>query len=1012
MLYDDDVVSNQPSNDHIKIRKKPTDTSVPYTLGSFNLSGRLTLFLLDARTIITIPIQLLIGLFNLLVYFLTLLYPVIFYLIIIWFFWYLLVIYWPFVMQVVLYLFIPILNVFIILFNVFFLIATIILSILIYLWNIICPFIGMILRFIVDLVLTILTDVFNIIGSINWEPIFSAIMNIVMVLVDIMMQILTVLIKVGPDILAALANVISFIIEVILTAIKIILPIVVWIIKLLFAILEPILKLIAIFFGGVASVVSKTSMGRHLLSLTDSMPDMDYADISDPNLKFFENMGYPSPHGTKEEPYEKFIKDALGINQQKDDYIYNLYSRYKRASGKEYIAVNAPASNMWSNNKTFSDFSASESGRRILQSWGKTRSSGGLVFVDEDSYGRDDGGGEGESVKAPRDSGMDDAAHTVAHTLYTGAKKISPSNMHLSNEISKMVLAETQKKDNLAMKSIIQEFSDKYMHLHPKFEDTLASVRYGAPPEHPRDMYTRFHEERQKADALFMSTGRKLMGVDENNWETMRSKYMHQKKIEDAQALYAQETAYKNYHMDRMKVATVVYNAASRSMKKTFTEDITPQILIEHWDSIIEHLGYKNFWHIRDEFVQNYGDAAGFLTSFTNVSQIPIFRYFKSRDPTIIESPYYHDWVDEQRKLIQARHHAEMNGMHGGRKMLAVTEQNEDRDVTGNRDSKESFGFFAILSKGNCKSTPKNILCIPEIPPDFRLWIPLIELTKSQEDALLRNVMLCTPWRLTWCVICWDRYVNAFYEVLFLFSTIPFFNYPIATITVLAPWTGVFLDWIFIVPKFKVGSIFQFVCFVYHLYDLFVTGISLWILSKVGPIIWNVVVTFWNNIRRARLSKTLSTGKQKTLDSINRYLLKMQKAGEISASIGSLIPPKKRMKKYRKQIIETNNILNMHHHYHSSGELYFEREMHRHLEVKEQYRILKKLLKSAQKHGITDYEALGLIYQQIHNSNFDLNSNIEQRQIQHIEDHLNQHDIHNHGRPICSSSLTASSMDL
>jgi hypothetical protein len=919
------------------------DNTIPITAGGFGLWQRFYLLLFDLRTLIMFPIRLLFAVFNTITFFLSALYPTILWLFIIWFFWYLSIIYWPYLIEVILVVFIPILNVFILLFNLFFMIFIIILSILIMLWNIIVPFIGMLLYVVVNVVLTILADIFNIIGSVDWEPIISAIMNILTILVDIVMQILLVLIKVGQEILMIVSKIISVLMEVVLTAVKIILPIVIWIVQILFKVLEPILKVIAVFFGGITSMFGRMSTGRNLLSvsLTPQVFDTSKTPYRDYLKSDWETNKNSFNGNDQAEDHTAFIRKTLGLSNERDDYIHTLYNKYKEIVADDRLMndnfhyddlpESYPSFSSSPDLNSFNDFASTSYGRRILQSWSKLDSRAGLKFVDEEDE---------EAYKIPKDSEeipesvLNDAAHTLAHTFYTTGRNMHADDMKLAQDIMSKVLSEYRRKDNLGMKTLLREFSRDYLDLHPKFEETLSSVRFGSSPEHPRDMHARFYEERRQEETLFMhATGRRLM-TNENDWEEMRKNYQSQRKVEDAKALIAQEEAYKKYHTDRMKVATVIYGATSRSLKESFEIGVTPENVIKHWNDILDYFGYVDIKHVHDEFVKTYGDAAGFLVSFSSISEHPILKHFKKNDPSAIESPYYHDWAIEQKKLVEAKAQANQEGT--GRKLMGVTQQNQDKNVAGNKESKESFGGFATLSTLNCFSSPKNPLCIPEIPPDFKFKIPQIKLSKKDKETLRSSIFECSPWKTTWCVICLDRFYNVWQEFRFLISTIPLINYPIATLTVLAPWTGIFFNWIFLVPKFKVGSLFQFVCFVYHLYDVFIVGVVIWIASKIIPFFWGgLILPTWYNIRAARITSDTTYVQQRRLRTVNKYLARMQRRGEIAGRIGAGIgteasPSKRKTSRVgfnlkeiengtpsvERYINTTNNNVVVHHHHH------------------------------------------------------------------------------------------------
>ena len=61
------------------------------------------------------------------------------------------------------------------------------------------------------------------------------------------------------------------------------------------------------------------------------------------------------------------------------------------------------------------------------------------------------------------------------------------------------------------------------------------------------------------------------------------------------------------------------------------------------------------------------------------------------------------------------------------------------------------------------------------------------------------------------------------------------------------PVTGWVLDWVFLVPKFKVAITFQMVCSVYQLYDIFAVYASGWPLFP-----YPVVLRLYNDIKDER----------------------------------------------------------------------------------------------------------------------------------------------------------------
>src|SRR3989338_717277 len=295
------------------------DNEVPLSAASglslASLMDRARLTLLYLRAAILIPIGIVRSLLAALLYVLSL-YRTIFYVALITLLWYLLVIYWPYFMLVIINVLIPITNVLILLFNLGSAVLLIILRIVIMIWNIFVPFIGIFIMVVVNLFFTIIGDIFDAIGSINFEPIVGPFIQIISVLVDVIM-----------------------------TAVKILLPIVMWIINSLFKLLEPILDVVSWYFGGIASIfgMSASSTGRSLLSLKMT-PDV--FDLNDEAYeRYLDSVKAPPPRGT---------------GYVDDDYMMSLY--------KKHYTIDE---SLVPSSRSFDAFASSGSGRKILETYEK-----------------------------------------------------------------------------------------------------------------------------------------------------------------------------------------------------------------------------------------------------------------------------------------------------------------------------------------------------------------------------------------------------------------------------------------------------------------------------------------------------------------------------------------------------------------------------------------------------------------------------------------------------------------
>lgn len=836
---DEELLSEDDDDDDDEEEDEPQSVlKVPmFGFTDLDIVGFIRNFVNNIGIVVNIFIQLGIIVLQLIFWLISIIYPFLFYLLIIWFFWYLLHIYWPYVMQIIIVVGIPIANVLIILFNLFFMVAVIILSIVITIWNAFVPFLGMILYVLINVISTILADIYNAIGSIDWEPIVAGFMQILSILVEIAVQILVVLIKVGAEILLALAQIIGPLVQILMTFVKIIMPIVTWILKLLFFILSPILEILSAFFGGSEPNGSRmkpadeTGTARRLFSFTLA-PIVLNASLL-PEVRLSDEGVSLIPDGLsfeEKEDYERFLKSIGKLPKAPDDYV--------QSDGDFFSDTIRQTMNLDEKELPTREFNA---GRKLFAtSWRPLPKNNNLKFVDEIAEDEK----EADSSDGLPASRLDDAAHMMARQMYVGAKGLSGRDMDLAMDTMNVILDEHRRQGDLAIQSTMREYARRHRKYAPAFGETLASVHYDGVVEHPEKMYARFHDEvKQRQQQQFKSPsapGRKLL----ENWHDVSEDKLSGLRIEHARAVLDQQKKYKTYQETHHKVVTVVYASVTKTLKNTFEEGITPSNVMKHWDAMLRSFGYRSIQEVRQHFENTHGDAANFISSFSAVSELPVLRYFKRADANRLESPYFHDWAVEQRKLKQ-----EKEMMHGRR--LHQMQFNQDKDVRGDGESKGALSGFATLSSLDCFSAPKNPLCIPNIPPGFQIRIPLIKLTKKQLEALNQDISLCDPWKLTYCIICLDRFYNAWQSFRWLISTIPFINYPIATLTFQAPWTGVFLDWIFLVPKYRTTSFRQAICFANHLYDVFVTFVVVWLLMRVVPSFFNIIRTTAQSIRNS-----------------------------------------------------------------------------------------------------------------------------------------------------------------
>jgi hypothetical protein len=761
-------------------------------INGINLVGIFRYWVLEFKFIISFIIKFFLVLWDLWLWILTFFNIYFLWFLFFLFLFYLSHIFWPFFIDLVILVFIPILNLAIIAFNFISFFVIFILRILFFIWNIIVPFLGFLLYFIFDIVFTILQQVFDALGSINFEPIMTSLMNILFILSDILCQILTVLVKVGIPILIDLAKIVSTLLEVIFTVIKVLLPIVVWIVKILFVVLEPILKIIAVFFGGLASAFGSLKTGRKLLW----------------------------EEGEETSKEEKFVNPFdFSVTSQKPEWLEFVMKTLPLDENLQPSLYTSTAAFHYSTNIT-------SLGRKLLsrppdiQSFSKRKRSPGLEFLDEEEV-------IDEEADQPKNVKDDDLSFIMAHTMYQSAKGMDGVVLKQGSEYLKEILDHHQRVDPLAIDRILQRHYQEHGHLKASHDQRAGSLNYGVEPMHPQHLERKLRAERHQ----IFSSGRQLLGLphqwNDQHIDVARS----QLEQEHAREVVKQYNLYNEHVMGRMQIATIMENAVTTTIRKHAETTLHPQNLMEQWSVALQQMGYTDIWDIRDQFLQKHGDFANFLMSFGSMTELPVFKYFKAQDPNQDESPYFHDWLVEQQKMAQERE--ERESLNTGRQLLQ-TDNLQDNRPPGAGTSKTALSGFEIISKKNCFSSPKHPLCLPIIPPDFKITIPTIDLTEEQKAKLRTDVATCKPWKdEVYCLICLERLYNVWISFRFILSAIPPINFAVAALTTRIPWMGWFLDWIFIVPKFHVANFTQWLCFCYHLWDVVIVSILGYLAFKI-----------------------------------------------------------------------------------------------------------------------------------------------------------------------------------
>lgn len=946
------------------------DRLTNYTIFDLDFVGFFRILITWIYTIVMIPVRLIILLFRLISLLIRMFYPFLLYLLIIWLLWYLVVIYWPYVIEVVLVVIIPILNVLIMLFNFFFELFIFLWDIAATIWNAVVPFIGMILETVINLVTTIMSAVFNAIGSFDWEPIISGLMQIINIVVEIAVQILVVLIKVGVEILTELSKVITPLINFLLEVVKALIPVVEWIFELLYDILEPILSILGALFGsgGGGTTTSKgSSTGRRLFSVevhpavyTPAYKEQlikqqqQQVDIVASMMPNYESMLNNIPKNISAHEAEEFERIIREIAKEPDIDIDDINQWFRST-----MITTAPTESPYHGRQLFSSPSDGV-GEEIV--WKRKRTDGlrfvddltqphkrAKIVVDEDEEEDDDGH-------------LHDVTNTIARQMLASSNTLRKDTLTRARNTMAVIRATTRHHSKLSTHSILQEEDRKMRSQMPHFDETLASVQYPSTVKHPKHMVASFHDEIKQRQRDQFNTGRKTLGV---NWNEAQQEQLEHVKIKHMRQIIEQTKQYTDYHQTNVKLVNVAYAAFTRTMKKQMEEVITPELILRHWSTFLQAFGYKELREVHADYLKTYGnDPWDFMIAMSSFTEHPVLKAFKKADPSNVDSPYWHDWSVEQMK--QQR---DEKVVISGRRLMQM-QSNGDRDVTGDGESKTALSSFATISTLDCFSSPKNPLCLPLIPLSFKFRIPQIHLTKAQVAAIKESTVNCDHWRFTNCLICTDRILNAWTDIKFILSAIPFVNYPIATFTVTVPQFSVFLNWIFVVPKFQMASIHMWVCFVFHLYDLFVTGVILFLVMEIAPEILDLVITTFTSV-----SSTFALRHKKSwyARARARAVQQTMRQMRISSSIGQRPSP------------SGPHAPTLHQHEHRHLHVFLTNAERQHLE-------LHHRVHSVPRQDRIQHMRSRLI--EYHNDHFDLSQGHDPDHVHHIDKENEEHPIH------------------
>jgi hypothetical protein len=228
-------------------------------------------------------------------------------------------------------------------------------------------------------------------------------------------------------------------------------------------------------------------------------------------------------------------------------------------------------------------------------------------------------------------------------------------------------------------------------------------------------------------------------------------------------------------------------------------------------------------------------------------------------------------------------------------------------------------------------------MCAPNIPPTFKPQIPVPEFSNETKQKFYQDVSVCWPWyNHFYGVYGWQRAYNALVSVWFIVLAIWPINCALATLTLIGhPWMGWLIDWVFIVPKFKIAGFSLWWCWVNHLWDLVSTILVIYILTKLAPF-WDALVAAWGEVWQIKAKPPVPDPRVAVMDAYwSNFTANHVPADPMDAALTG------------NRISNKLNIENHHHHYGPT-----EMKSAEELEYDETIRRIKQLL-----NGVVDQRA-------------------------------------------------------
>lgn len=828
---------------------------------------------------------------------------------------YLVQIFWPLVLRVIVFIFLPWINNLVIPTWNFVLALVILLArILFDIWNMCVPFIGMILYVVIDLTMTILKIVFDIIGSDSFESVIGSIMQVLFFIIDFQMQVYMVYVQMNIAILQATIQIVSFAIEMWMVGVQSWLQIAMWIFDLLFQIMAPILQAVEALVGVFGYLIGP------IQSLSDAIPSLPTlptipplpalpqlpgigslftarkllalglsATVAASGMSGIAEVSRPILPGEAavdlyEDAPQLLTPEEMAALIERPPQDYTDYLEQMDANWKHFINTNESASRLYTDNyhhdPVQSMREAQQSARESFSQRTLYSSSRRLLSTSTSPL---------PPPQSKLSVSLDDTTHTFMHHFGMGVQDMvtSRSNVKLMRESMDHINAHNTHHGRSSMRGLLTRYRASNPHMAGP-QVGLSSVRYTEDPEHPRDMHVRFHAERvrhaekhglhpSEASSTVISSAkqkehrfsatrnpnRRLLSTEDAtsyapHWDDrQRAARLHidQMKVQHARAINAQEAVYDEHHLGRIHTARTTHRAINERLVHGAKNIFHPKHITKHLNAAITNRGFKNAKHAFDHFMDTHGDAETFVLSLSSLAAHPMLDPLWSVDPHLKTKRRFHDWAEQNDHWAEqrARREARKAGLQDpgeGSGGGTSRRRTQQRRKLLASESKEGVQGLKIISTTNCFDDPRNPLCMPVIPSNFSIKIPRIYVP----DNITEDANVCPPWIHTKCLLfCPERFVNAVHWFRYVISAFVPLNRILTVFTLVVPWLSWTVNWVFLVKKGEITTLKQFLCWGLHTYDVMYTFIVIVLINVVvWPFFEALVVIPLRECREAR----------------------------------------------------------------------------------------------------------------------------------------------------------------